>query len=61
VCCLFAEYAVYHSLYDDFVWMEKFGDPLFRRHVAGTPVWLYLTLCIFVMAAVSVLGGSMMA
>ncbi|VAH63521.1 unnamed protein product [Triticum turgidum subsp. durum] len=30
-------YAVYHSLYDDFTWMEKYGDPMFRRHVAGTP------------------------
>uniref|UniRef100_A0A453FFC8 Peptidase M28 domain-containing protein n=1 Tax=Aegilops tauschii subsp. strangulata TaxID=200361 RepID=A0A453FFC8_AEGTS len=27
-------YAVYHSLYDDFTWMEKYGDPMFRRHVA---------------------------
>ena len=30
-------YPVYHSMYDDFVWMEKFGDPMFHRHVAGTP------------------------
>ena len=28
-------YPVYHSLYDGYVWMEKFGDPGFRRHVAG--------------------------
>lgn len=28
-------YPVYHSLYDDYVWMAKFGDPGFRRHVAG--------------------------
>lgn len=28
-------YPVYHSMYDDFVWMSKFGDPMFRRHVAG--------------------------
>uniref|UniRef100_A0A0D9YET7 glutamate carboxypeptidase II n=1 Tax=Oryza glumipatula TaxID=40148 RepID=A0A0D9YET7_9ORYZ len=34
-----SEYAVYHSLYDDFVWMEKFGDPLFRRHVAVASMW----------------------
>ncbi|XP_073108965.1 probable glutamate carboxypeptidase LAMP1 isoform X2 [Elaeis guineensis] len=27
-------YPVYHSMYDDFVWMEKFGDPMFHRHVA---------------------------
>ncbi|KAL5223380.1 hypothetical protein ABZP36_028093 [Zizania latifolia] len=32
-------YPVYHSLYDDFVWMEKFGDPLFRRHVAVASIW----------------------
>ena len=31
-----SEYPVYHSLYDDFVWMERFGDPLFHRHVACT-------------------------
>ena len=28
-------YPVYHSLYDDYIWMAKFGDPGFRRHVAG--------------------------
>ncbi|RDX90937.1 putative glutamate carboxypeptidase LAMP1, partial [Mucuna pruriens] len=33
------EYPVYHSLYDDFVWMEKFGDPMFQRHVAAASVW----------------------
>ncbi|CAD6229883.1 unnamed protein product [Miscanthus lutarioriparius] len=27
-------YPVYHSLYDGYVWMAKFGDPGFRRHVA---------------------------
>ncbi|KAK8503088.1 hypothetical protein V6N13_025848 [Hibiscus sabdariffa] len=32
-------YPVYHSLYDDYVWMEKFGDPMFRRHVAAASVW----------------------
>lgn len=31
-----SEYPVYHSLYDDYVWMERFGDPLFHRHVACT-------------------------
>ncbi|RLM92591.1 putative glutamate carboxypeptidase 2 [Panicum miliaceum] len=34
-----SEYAVYHSLYDDFIWMEKFGDPLFQRHVAAASIW----------------------
>lgn len=28
-------YPVYHSIYDDYLWMEKFGDPMFHRHVAG--------------------------
>ncbi|CAK8533916.1 unnamed protein product [Lathyrus sativus] len=32
-------YPVYHSLYDDFVWMKKFGDPMFQRHVAAASVW----------------------
>ncbi|KAJ1400760.1 Transferrin receptor-like, dimerization domain [Sesbania bispinosa] len=34
-----AAYPVYHSLYDDFMWMEKFGDPMFQRHVAAASVW----------------------
>ncbi|WVZ68884.1 hypothetical protein U9M48_017764 [Paspalum notatum var. saurae] len=34
-----SDYAVYHSLYDDFIWMEKFGDPLFQRHVAAASMW----------------------
>ena len=29
-------------MYDDFVWMEKFGDPMFHRHVAGEPYSCYL-------------------
>ncbi|KAI3920604.1 hypothetical protein MKW92_013274 [Papaver armeniacum] len=29
-----AGYPVYHSMYDDFTWMRKFGDPMFQRHVA---------------------------
>ncbi|XP_048539379.1 uncharacterized protein LOC125518595 [Triticum urartu] len=28
-------YPVYHSLYDDFVRVEKFADPGFSRHVAA--------------------------
>ncbi|KAE8735370.1 Peptidase M28 family protein isoform 2 [Hibiscus syriacus] len=32
-------YPVYHSMYDDYTWMEKFGDPLFRRNVAVASVW----------------------
>ncbi|XP_010232289.1 probable glutamate carboxypeptidase LAMP1 isoform X2 [Brachypodium distachyon] len=37
-------YPVYHSLYDDFVWMEKFGDPGFRRHVAAASIWGIMAL-----------------
>jgi hypothetical protein len=36
-----SEYPVYHSLYDDYVWMERFGDPLFHRHVACTEPAIY--------------------
>ncbi|KAG5547396.1 hypothetical protein RHGRI_013174 [Rhododendron griersonianum] len=32
-------YPVYHSMYDDFTWMKKFGDPMFHRHVAAASVW----------------------
>ncbi|XP_076933017.1 putative glutamate carboxypeptidase LAMP1 [Bidens hawaiensis] len=32
-------YPVYHSMYDDFVWMSKFGDPMFQRHVAAASIW----------------------
>ncbi|KAK2645529.1 hypothetical protein Ddye_020724 [Dipteronia dyeriana] len=31
-------YPIYHSMYDDFIWMEKFGDPMFQRHVAAASV-----------------------
>ncbi|KAJ0238639.1 glutamate carboxypeptidase LAMP1 [Hirschfeldia incana] len=31
-------YPVYHSMYDDFTWMKKFGDPTFQRHVAVASV-----------------------
>ncbi|KAF8751394.1 hypothetical protein HU200_012068 [Digitaria exilis] len=41
---LFEEYPVYHSLYDDYVWVEKFGDPLFNRHVAVASVWGLIAL-----------------
>ncbi|XP_078168016.1 putative glutamate carboxypeptidase LAMP1 [Carex rostrata] len=32
-------YPVYHSIYDDYLWMEKFGDPMFQRHVAAASIW----------------------
>lgn len=41
---LFEEYPVYHSLYDDYVWVERFGDPLFHRHVAVASVWGLIAL-----------------
>lgn len=32
-------YPVYHSMYDDFIWMRDFGDPMFNRHVAVASIW----------------------
>ncbi|XP_011626765.2 probable glutamate carboxypeptidase LAMP1 [Amborella trichopoda] len=32
-------FPVYHSLYDNFVWMKKFGDPSFQRNVAVGSIW----------------------
>ncbi len=32
-------YGVYHSIYDNFYWMSKFGDPGFRYHVAMANLW----------------------
>ncbi|TVU35166.1 hypothetical protein EJB05_17042, partial [Eragrostis curvula] len=37
-------YPVYHSLYDDYVWMAKFADPGFRRHVAAASIWGMMAL-----------------
>ncbi|KAK6944901.1 Peptidase M28 [Dillenia turbinata] len=37
-------YPVYHSMYDDYVWMEKFGDPMFQRHVAVGSLWGLIAL-----------------
>ncbi|XP_050384506.1 probable glutamate carboxypeptidase LAMP1 [Argentina anserina] len=37
-------YPVYHSMYDDYVWMEKFGDPFFHRHVAVASLWGLIAL-----------------
>ncbi|HZH31554.1 MAG TPA: M28 family metallopeptidase [Pyrinomonadaceae bacterium] len=33
------DYGVYHSAYDSFNWMEKFGDPTFAYHVAAAQIW----------------------
>ncbi|HEV2799374.1 MAG TPA: M28 family metallopeptidase [Pyrinomonadaceae bacterium] len=38
------DYGVYHSAYDSFNWMEKFGDPGFNYHVAAAHIWGTLTL-----------------
>lgn len=33
------DYPVYHSLYDNYLWMEKFGDPGFKRVIAASSIW----------------------
>ena len=37
-------YGVYHSLYDDYDWMAKYGDPGFRYHAAVSRLWGLLAL-----------------
>ncbi len=37
-------YGVYHSLYDDYGWMERFGDPGFRYHAAMSRLWGLLAI-----------------
>ncbi|HYK91645.1 MAG TPA: M28 family metallopeptidase [Acidobacteriota bacterium] len=37
-------YGVYHSIYDDFYWMNHFGDPDYRRHVMLSEIWGLLAL-----------------
>ena len=32
-------YGVYHSVYDNFRWMDKYGDPGFHYHAAGARLW----------------------
>lgn len=32
-------YGVYHSLYDDYFWMNHFGDPGYRYHALMTQLW----------------------
>ncbi|KAK1354815.1 Glutamate carboxypeptidase [Heracleum sosnowskyi] len=39
-------YPVYHSMYDDFIWMRDFGDPMFRRHVAVASIWGLVALAL---------------
>lgn len=38
------DYAVYHSVYDNYDWMTRFGDPGFHKHVACTQFWGLLGL-----------------
>ncbi|KAG2200181.1 hypothetical protein INT47_009819 [Mucor saturninus] len=38
------DYGVYHSNYDSFHWMEKYGDPEFLYHQAMVRVWGLLAL-----------------
>ncbi|KAI8357780.1 hypothetical protein BD560DRAFT_426345 [Blakeslea trispora] len=38
------DYGVYHSNYDSFHWMEKFGDPNFLYHQTMVKVWGLLAL-----------------
>jgi N-acetylated-alpha-linked acidic dipeptidase len=37
-------YGVYHSVYDDYYWMNHFGDPGYRYHVLLTRLWGVLAL-----------------
>ncbi|MEW6729882.1 MAG: M28 family metallopeptidase [Acidobacteriota bacterium] len=37
-------YGVYHSIHDNFYWMEKFGDPTFRYHTTMAKLWGLMAL-----------------
>jgi N-acetylated-alpha-linked acidic dipeptidase len=37
-------YGVYHSMYDDFYWMNHFGDPGYRYHTLMSNLWGVLAL-----------------
>jgi N-acetylated-alpha-linked acidic dipeptidase len=37
-------YGVYHSIYDDFTWMEKFGDPEFINHATAARLYTVLVM-----------------
>jgi N-acetylated-alpha-linked acidic dipeptidase len=37
-------YGVYHSVYDDFEWMSRFGDPTFAYHATMARLWGILAL-----------------
>jgi N-acetylated-alpha-linked acidic dipeptidase len=38
------KYGVYHSMYDDHFWVERFGDPGFQYHLIITRLWGVLAL-----------------
>ena len=38
------DYGVYHSMYDDFYWMNRFGDPGYKYHVLMSQLWGTLAL-----------------
>jgi N-acetylated-alpha-linked acidic dipeptidase len=38
------DYGVYHSAYDDFFWMNRFGDPGYRYHTLMSQLWGVTTL-----------------
>jgi N-acetylated-alpha-linked acidic dipeptidase len=37
-------YGVYHSMYDNYYWMNRFGDPGYRYHTLMSRLWGVLTL-----------------
>jgi N-acetylated-alpha-linked acidic dipeptidase len=37
-------YGVYHSMYDDFYWINHFGDPGYRYHTLMTQLWGVVSL-----------------
>ncbi|MGH9434109.1 MAG: M28 family metallopeptidase, partial [Terriglobia bacterium] len=37
-------YGVYHSVYDDFRWMSRYGDPGFRYHATMSRLWGLIAL-----------------
>jgi N-acetylated-alpha-linked acidic dipeptidase len=37
-------YGVYHSVYDDFNWMEKFGDPEFLNHATAARLYTLIAM-----------------
>jgi N-acetylated-alpha-linked acidic dipeptidase len=38
------KYGVYHSIYDDFYWMEKFGDPEFVTHATAAKLYTLVAM-----------------